>query len=80
MKKEPFYSVMPLLSDLYGIEIDEDQFETLGMVAWNKIGNKEVCLRRVRLRPIAMPEGGSYIDKLCDIDEIEAITLPYEDC
>jgi len=74
-----FYSVIPLLQELYGIELDEDLFETYALTAWNKIGNKQTRLYRTKLYPICDPNGGSYINKPCNLDEIEAITLNYED-
>lgn len=79
--KENFYTALPLVTDLYGIEMDEDQFETLGMIAWNKIGNKDYELNIATLHPIPSEDGhGWYVDKPCDLDRIEAITLPFEDC
>lgn len=74
-----FYSAISLLRELYGIELDEDLFETYGLTAWNKIGNKQTRRYRVKLCPICDPDGGSYIEKPCNLDEIEAITLNGED-
>jgi hypothetical protein len=79
MKKESFYTALSLCYDLYGVELDEDLFETWGIVAYNKIGNHDYYLHRMIVHPIADKNGGWYIDKPCDIDEIELITLPYED-
>lgn len=74
-----FYSAIPLLQELYGIELDEDLFETYALTAWNKIGNKQTRIYRTKLHPICDSNGGSYIEKPCNLDEIEAITLNYED-
>lgn len=74
-----FYTAISLLRELYGVELDEDQFETYGLTAWNKIGNKQTRRYRVRLCPICDPAGGWYIQKPCNLDEIEAITINPED-
>lgn len=79
MQKEPLYSVLPLLDELYGIEMDEDQFETLAMIAYKKIGNKDFKIKITRAFPQPDPCGGWYVCKPCDVDLIEAITLPFED-
>lgn len=79
MTKEPFYSVLPLVYELYGIEMDEDQFETLGMIAWKKIGNKDYTIKIVKAHPECDPSGGWSVCKPCDLNKIEAITLPFED-
>lgn len=74
-----FYTAISLLQDMYGIELDEDLFETYALTAWNKIGNKQTRLYRTKLYPTCSPEGGSYVAKPCNLDRIEAITLGYED-
>lgn len=74
-----FYSAISLLQELYGIELDEDLFETYALTAWNKIGNKQTRLYRTKLCPVCDPEGGFYVTKPCNLDEIEAITLCFED-
>lgn len=77
--KENFYSALALANDLYGVELDEDQFETWGMVGWNKIGNKDYILKHFIGHPEPQKDGGWAICKPCDLNQIEAITLPYED-
>lgn len=79
MTKDPFYSAYPLIYELFGVEIDEDTFETLGMIAWKKIGNKDYKIKIVHMHPQQDPSGGWFICKPCDLDQIEAITLPFED-
>lgn len=79
MIKDPFYSAYPLVYELYGVEIDEDTFENLGMIAWRKIGNKDYKMKVVHMKPQHDPCGGWYVCKPCDVDQIEAITLPFED-
>ena len=76
---ENFYSALSLARELYGVELDEDTFETYALTAWNKIGNKETKLYHVKLRPECDIDGGSFVKKPCNLDEIEAITLNWED-
>lgn len=80
MNKENFYTAFGLAEELYGVELTEDQFETYGLIAYNKIGNKHMILKH--MDACAVPDeknGGFYVEKPCDMDQIEAITLPYED-
>jgi hypothetical protein len=78
MKKYPMYTALTQLNELHGLVLNEDAFETYAMSAYNKIGNKDYRLYRTRLYPKADPEGGWYIEKPCNLDSIEAITLDYE--
>ena len=78
MKKYPFYTALSQLSEIYGLELDEDTFETYGLSAYNKIGNKDYRMYRTRLYPQSDPDGGWYVEKPCNLDSIEAITLDYE--
>jgi len=79
MERENFYSALTLADSLYGVEIEEDDFETWGMVGWNLIGNKTYKLKHADLHPEPDTDGGWSVEKPCDLSEIEAITLPYED-
>ena len=53
-----------------------EDFEEIGLIAWNRIGNKQTRLYRYSIdvdcstKAVALP---------CNCDEIEAVTLPYED-
>ena len=38
--KLPFKTAYTYIREQYGIEINPDEFETLGLMAWDKIGNK----------------------------------------
>lgn len=40
MQTRPFYSALVHLNDFYGIVMGEDQFENVGLHAWDHIGNK----------------------------------------
>ena len=78
MKKYPFYTALSQLSEMFGVELDDDTFETYGLSAYNKIGNKDYRMYRTRLYPQADPDGGWYVEKPCNLDSIEAITLDFE--
>ena len=78
MKKYPFYTALSQAFEMYGLELDDDIFETYGMSAYNKIGNKDYRMYKVRLTPKADSQGGWYIEKPCNFDSVEAITLDYE--
>lgn len=82
MTKYPLYTALSQLYELYGIELDEDTFETYAMSAWNKIGNKDYKIRIMKAHPICDPKGGWYVCKPCDMangnGSIEAITLNFE--
>lgn len=79
MKKYPFYSALSHCYEMYGVELDEDQFETYAMSAWFKIGNKDYKIYKTRMHPIEDPDGGWYVCMPCNLSSIEAITLDFED-
>lgn len=74
-----FYTAYSHLYDVYGLEINEDMFETLGMIAWNKIGNKQSRIYQIQLIPEADQYSGWTVCLPCNVDEIEAVTANYED-
>ena len=78
MKKYPFYTAFTQANELYGLTLETDTFETYGMSAYNKIGNKDYRMYKVRLTPKADSQGGWYIEKPCNFASVEAITLDYE--
>lgn len=78
MTKYPLYTALSQLYELYGIELDEDTFETYALSAYNKIGNKDYRLHRIKAHPKCDPAGGWFIEKPCDMSSIEAITLNFE--
>lgn len=79
MQKYPFYTALSHLREFYGVELDEDTFETYAMSAWNKIGNKDYKMYAYKACPVKDCDGGWAIDIPCNLSAIEAITLPYED-
>lgn len=71
-----FHYSMTLMEQLYGITIQEDQFEELGLVAWNLIGNKRYKLYRYST---CAQECTTEIELPCNCDTIEAVTTSWED-
>ena len=51
MEENNFYTAMSHLYDVYGVELKEDMFETLGMIAWEKIGNVRSRMYQIQLAP-----------------------------
>ena len=77
MIKQNFHYIAVLLDMLYGIEIDDEDLEELGLLAWGLIGNRDTRLYRTRVcidpdLSITLPcnaiEGG-----------VELVTASYED-
>lgn len=77
MNKNNFHYVAVLLDMLYGLEIDDEDLEELGLLAWDKIGNKNTrlylyhaCFGCDSDNSIALP---------CNAVSVEAVTIPFED-
>lgn len=80
MTQNNFHYAQVLLSTIYGIELEDDDFEEKALIAWGLIGNKNIKLYRfcadidcsdnsITLPCNAYENGG----------EIEAVTTFYED-
>lgn len=74
---QEFYSAMYQANLLYGVDIDGDQFEEIGLIAWQKIGNKRV--RTYRYCANVDCDGDGSIELPCNCDLIEAVTYDFED-
>ena len=77
--QHPFYTAYTYLLDMFGVEISEDLFETMGYVAWTKIGNKQTRMYKTQLVPEKDLNYGWYVDIPCNADIIESVTTNYED-
>lgn len=62
---------------LFGIELSEEDVEELGLIAWQKIGNKRV--RTYRYCTNISCDGDHSIELPCNADIIEAVTYGFED-
>ena len=70
-----FGYAMFLANSLYGLNMDSDTFEEIGLIAFNKIGNK-----RARLYKTCLPvECDGTVSLPCNCDIIEAVTYGFED-
>ena len=71
-----FYYSSVLLEQLYGITLTDEQFEEIGLVAWNLIGNKNYRLYRYQ---VCSDNCTSEIQLPCNCDYVESVTTGYED-
>lgn len=74
MNKQPFYFALTQLKDLYDITMEDDEFENIGMTAWEKIGNKDTATYHFS----GKVDDGT-LDLPCNADIIEMITTGDED-
>lgn len=65
-----------LANSLYGLNMNEDIFEEIGLIAFNQIGNK-----RTRLYKTCLPVecNSNQVELPCNCDIIEAVTYGFED-
>lgn len=76
----PFYAALTHLEDLYGVQMGDDDFESVAYTAWQHIGNRECRTYRAELFPFLDKETGKYAAQVpCNCTIIEAITAFYED-
>lgn len=78
MTKYKFQAALEHAKDMYGVDIDEELYDTFGFSAWNKIGNKDYRTYLTKIYPECDSEGGWSVYKPCNLDAIEAITLNFE--
>lgn len=71
-----FHYAMNLLNILYGITIQEDEFEEIALTGWNLIGNKRTRIYRYKAVVSDCEKG---IKLPCNCDYIEAVTTNFED-
>jgi len=79
MKTYSFNSIYSQARDLYGLELPTEEFESIGLIAWDKIGNKQHKLYKYQTGQNVNSLGEYYIDMPCNCDYIEAVTADYED-
>lgn len=79
MQTYPFKTAYTQARELYGLELNPDEFETLGLIAWDKIGNKQYKLYKFQSEPDKTTSDEYYLDLPCNVDIIEAVTTNYED-
>lgn len=74
-QKNNFHYVQVLLDQLYGIDIEEEDLEELGLIAWELIGNKDTRTYKYRV----CPDSENSIKLPCNATSIESVTTSYED-
>ena len=79
MKDYSFNTAYTQARELYGLTLNPDEFETIGLIAWDKIGNKKTRLYRYQGAPVETEAGDFYVELPCNADIIEAVTADYED-
>lgn len=76
---ENFNSIFPLLELQYGIELnDDDDAIDIGLIAWNKIGNRNTRLYKYK-GLVDSETGEVQLPCNCEEDGLEAVTYPFED-
>lgn len=70
-----FHYIAVLLDQLYGIELEDEDLEELGLLAWEHIGNKNTKLYKYR----ACIDSNNSITLPCNASSVEAVTTSYED-
>ena len=73
---EEFHTAYSQANLLYGLEMNPEDFEEIGLVAWNRIGNKQVRLYKIT---IDVDCNTKSAELPCNCDEIEAVTYSHED-
>lgn len=76
MEYNDFHYSMNLLNQLYGITLQEDQFEEIALVGWKLIGNKRTRIYRYKTSINNCEEG---VQLPCNCEQIEAVTTNYEE-
>ncbi len=79
MKSYPFKTAYTQIRELYGITLFPDEFESIGLIAWDRIGNERYRWYKYQAEPQQTEEGAWYVDLPCNISKIEAVTADYED-
>ena len=73
MKTNDFYAALYEANLLYGITLSDDKFEEIGLIGWNKIGNKSTRLYHYFTTPI-----NGEVALPCNCDIIEAVCYTFE--
>ena len=71
-----FHYAMFLVNSLYGLGIIQEDFEEMGLIAWNLIGNKRTRIYRITLD---IDPQENTVQLPCNCDIIEAVTYGFED-
>ena len=75
MEKVNFHYIGVLLDMMYGISVEDEVLEELGLIGWKLIGNKTTRLYKYT----TSTDNNNSIKLPCNAYHVEAVTLPYED-
>lgn len=75
MEYNNFHYVDVLLDQMYGIEMEEEDIEEMGLIAWEYIGNKQTKLYEIR----TCTDSNNSIKLPCNAQNVEAVTTSFED-
>lgn len=75
MNKNNFHYVAVLLDQLYGIDLEDEDLEEIGLIGWNLIKNKDIRLYQFR----ACVDSENSITLPCNAISVESVTTSYED-
>ncbi len=76
MEYNNFHYAMTLMNTMYGIEMQEDDWEEIAIIGWKYIGNKRTRLYRYSTCVDNCEKG---IELPCNVDQIEAVTTDFEE-
>lgn len=80
MKSYPFHTAYTHAREFFGLELTPDEFETIGIVGWEKIQNFKYRLYQYGAVPEYNTNTGEwYVELPCNVDTIEAVTAQFED-
>lgn len=71
-----FHYAMSLMDTLYGIHMQEDDWEEIALIAWGLIGNKQT---RIYKYTTNVDRESLSIQLPCNVAEIEAVTIGMEE-
>ncbi len=71
-----FYTALFQANLLYDVELTDEQFEEIGLIAWNMIGNKRTRLYRFTAN---LDCNNLTVELPCNADIVEAVTICMED-
>lgn len=76
MELYDFHYGLSLLDTLYGIQMNEEDYEEIALIAWGLIGNKRTRLYRYS---ICVPDCSEGIELPCNVIDLEAVTADFEE-
>ena len=71
-----FHYGLSLLETMYGINLSEEDYEEIALVAWGLIGNKRSKLYRYT---VCIEPCQESLELPCNCDILEAVTTEWED-